>query len=149
MAYELEKKAGKPHVACPKTGYAGWFLRPAGVLCELGIQKLVTGDTARFVRDTLHPELVKRGGDGPYLIGLNWTGMVGYDAEARDVFVEIGRKNKHVYRDTTVCIPDVHPVARIGIESAAAILTVAGVRINVVDTLDDLLEAVPLQLDYR
>lgn len=149
MTYELEHWLGKPHTACPKTGYAGWFLRPAGVICELGAQKLVTGDTARFVRDTLHPELIERGGDGPYRIGLNWTGMVGYDAEARNLFVELGRENKHVYGDTTVCIPDVHAVARIGIRSAAAVLTVAGVRINVVESLEDLLAALPVELDHR
>ncbi|MEM6531986.1 MAG: hypothetical protein AAF654_05150 [Myxococcota bacterium] len=143
----LVERFGPGHRICPKTGYHAWYLRPGGVLGELGFEKNVTADTARFARDILHPEMVARGGDGPYTIAMNWGSMTGYETEARDILVRLGRENKSVYSNTTVCIPNVSILARIGIKSAAAVLTVSGVRINVVESMDELLEAVPLVLD--
>jgi hypothetical protein len=137
----------RPHFGDETLGVAVYFSHPAGMVVRYREGTAFDGAVATFVSVQGDDALRQRFPGVPrFYFVEDFSGCVSYTTEARQVMTAWGKRIKESTVTTVVVPPAMSSVLRMGINTAIAVLNVAGVAIELADSLDEALERYGLRL---
>ena len=124
-----------PHLVHAPSGFRVWFIRPIGMLTQVGEQRHAGAEVARFLSVTASAELMRRRRPTERLLFIHdWRQLTGYSPEAREIMTRWGISMRdHADRIVLSLAPGAQMV-KMGVSVAAVALQLVGF---IVETVDD------------
>lgn len=128
----------RPHFADESLGVSVYFTNPPGMVVRYRQGTAFEGPVATFVSEQADAALRQRfPGVAKFYFVEDFSGCVSYSTEARQIMTAWGKRIKDSTITTVVVPPPMNPVLLMGINTAIAVLKVAGVGIELAKSLDE------------
>ncbi len=130
-----------PHLLDESGTVGVWITRPAGMLVQLLRETAATGDMARFISQDAYNKLVStmRPDERAFFI-YDMALMLRYETEARVILTQWGLSVRDRIEHIVVRPPpEMNKLGRMGIQTIAAAMSLAGVQLDVVDDIEPFL----------
>ncbi len=132
-----------PHLVHEASGTRVWFIEPFGLLTQTGEARYANVELARFLAEDATEELFarQRATNRParFLFLHDWTRFVGYTSDARKILIDWGLAMRPHTERLVIAVSPMARVVRMAVSVGAVTLQLAGVRLEVVDTLEPVL----------
>lgn len=133
-----------PHLVHEPSGARVWFIEPFGLLTQTGPVRHVSVELARFFAERATDELFARqraaGVPARFHFLHDWTGFVGYTSKARKILTDWGLAMRPHSERVIIATSPMARVVRMAVSVGAITLQLAGVRLEVVDSLEPAIE---------
>jgi hypothetical protein len=137
-----------PHLLHERSGLRAWLTEPAGVLTQVTTQVRGDLEMARFLSTTVSDAVLALPRErGQRLTFVHeWSRLQGYTPETREMLTEWGiRIRNDVDRIIVALRSDTSAIVRMGISVASIALRIAGVRLKLVDSIDDVIDELAIR----
>ncbi|XYH94571.1 hypothetical protein ACMHYB_43080 [Sorangium sp. So ce1128] len=131
----------QPHLLDDSGSVGVWITQPAGMLVQLVRETVATGEIARFISVDAYQKLVSvmRPGERAFFI-YDMALMVRYETEARVILTQWGLSVRDRIEHIVVRPPpEMNKLGRMGIQTIAAAMSLAGVQLDIVDDIEPFL----------
>ncbi|WP_165374357.1 MULTISPECIES: hypothetical protein [Sorangium] len=131
----------QPHLLDDSGSVGVWITQPAGMVVQLLRETAATGELARFISVDAYQKLVgvMRPGERAYFI-YDMALMVRYETEARVILTQWGLSVRDRIEHIVVRPPpEMNKLGRMGIQTIAAAMSLAGVQLDIMDDLEPFL----------
>lgn len=131
------------HVVRDDLGLAAWFTTPLGVLSTFTRPRPIDADVARFIIDVLDPEvrrLASHGGERAMALH-DWSMATSYSTAVRLQMTQWLLNHRKGFSHVTLVSPvDESPLMKMGAQVSAAALTAVGFKLEIVHSLEPVVE---------
>jgi len=110
----------------------------------------VLADAAQYITTAVEAEMKQRFPDAKrYYYVHDFSGISGYETSARRIMTDWGMSRRHEVQKVIVVTSPMNPLVRMGVGTAVAILRVAGMNIEISESLADTIARYGLRVDRR
>lgn len=110
----------------------------------------VLADVAQYITTAVEAEMKRRFPDAKrYYYVHDFSKISGYETSARRIMTDWGMSRRHEVQKVIVITSPMNPLVRMGVSSAVAILRVAGMNIEISESLADTIARYGLAVDRR
>ena len=137
-----------PHLVHEASGFRAWLTEPPGVLTQVTTQVRADEAMARFLSTTVSKAVLGQPREhGQRLVFFHdWRRLEGYAPQARKVLTDWGISIRDDIERVVVALrPESSPLVKMGISVASVGLRLAGVRLQVVESVEDELRKLRLR----
>ncbi|AUX45839.1 hypothetical protein SOCE26_073350 [Sorangium cellulosum] len=131
----------QPHLLDDSGCVGVWITQPAGMMVQLLQETVATAEVARFISVTAYQKLVNvmRPRERAFFI-YDMALMVRYETEARVILTQWGLKVRERIEHIVVRPPpEMNKLGRMGIQTIAAAMSLAGVPFDIVEDVEPFL----------
>jgi hypothetical protein len=130
-----------PHVASPGGEVRSWIVTPPGMLNVVQQGVLFTAAMARFISVDVEAEMKRRHPQATKFIYVHdFSGAVGYEPEARRILTSWGLSRVSEAERVVIVTSPSTSLIRMAVSTAAVVLRVAGMDVEVADDLRRVME---------
>jgi hypothetical protein len=131
-----------PHLTHAGSGLRAWLTEPPGVLTQVTTQVRGSVEMARFLSTTVSDAVLALPRErGQRLLFIHeWSRLEGYSPETRELLTDWGIRIRHDVERIVVSLrPETSAIVRMGISVASIALRIAGVNLQLVDSIEPVL----------
>lgn len=131
-----------PHFEDADSGVEAWFLDPPGMLTRVAGHDAIDLPVARCLTGPLWREVEALGrarGATRYTIVHDWTSTRSYAANARNLLTTWCLDHRGELERAIVVVSPLGPVVSAGVKLAQSLLAVAGLRLELAESLDEVI----------
>ena len=137
-----------PHISREDLGVVAWFTAPLGVISTFTRPRPIDADVAHFIIEVLDPEVRRLAGfEGEKAVACHdWSMATSYSTSVRLQMTQWLLNHRKGFAQVTLVSPvDESPLLKMGAQVSAAALTAVGFKLEIVHSLDAVVERLGLR----